>query len=85
MMGCMIVQPETRTKNALQCPTMQGNRTRPKKPRPPMTATRDGNIYGRTESESESELEMSGGEMAPDAQDGDLLQKDNRTRREQQQ
>jgi hypothetical protein len=43
--------------------TMQGNRTRPQKPRPQMTATRDGNVYGRTESESESESDMSGGEM----------------------
>jgi hypothetical protein len=44
---------------------MQGDRTRPKKPRPQMTETRDGNVYGRAESESESESEscMSGGGM----------------------
>jgi hypothetical protein len=55
----------TRTKNQERFATMQGDRTRPQKPRPQMTARRDGNAYGRTESESESESEsdMSGGEM----------------------
>jgi hypothetical protein len=38
----------TGNKNKERFATMQGDRTRPQKPRPPtMTATRDGNVYGR--------------------------------------
>jgi hypothetical protein len=53
----------TGTKNQERFATMQGDRTRPQKPRPQMMATRDGNVYGRTESGSESESDMSGREM----------------------